>query len=315
VYTATIIYRSSADTEPLTSTITNATPTIDSVYSSITSDTDTSPTTDDAIMTLIDANVLNIYAHGQATDLNGCSELDTSLAIFYWKAYMTSDPNGHAGSSNTTCSTNTSTDCTYGSSSGGYGAVFQCGSETDTVSTYEIPISLDYFSNPTDASSVNSSTNWTVKISANDYPVVGSPKRSAVATDTFEVASLIGLSLGNGFVSFGELFPGETSDWVGDSIINRGNTDIDLDLYGSNWSCSSGSMNASQTHYSLSSTNTYASMTALLNTSSSLDITVPTQTRTDINSDKNIYFRLLIPKSGVAGTCNSTATLFAKQNS
>ncbi len=228
---------------------------------------------------------------------------------------MTSDPNGNAGSSNTACSNPLSSDCTYGSAEGGNDTVFQCGSATDTVLTYEIPVPLQYHSNPTDASSVNSSTNWTVKISADDYPVVGSPKRSAVATDTFEVASLIALTPFNGFMDFGELLPGATSSEQNETVVNSGNTDIDLDLYATNWSCSSGSMNASQTHYGLTTNGNYASMTALLTTSSSLDISIPKQTTTYQSSGKNIFFRLLIPNSGVAGTCNSTAKFIAKQNS
>ncbi|MDO8571310.1 MAG: hypothetical protein Q7R79_01395, partial [bacterium] len=296
VFVAIVLYRSQADETRETATVTNATPTIDSVYTSLTPDNDTEPTTDDAAISLIDHTWANVYFHGQATDLNGCSELTSATSSWFFKFYRTNGPG--SGGGDIAC-LESSADCSFALLPGD-SVTYQCDGGTDTVLTYETVAPIDHNYTPTDAGSANSSTDWTIKVSVTDSPLVGEAKTSLVATDTFEINTLLALDIGVQSLAFGELLLGGTSNQVVLGIENSGNVDIDLDIYSTDWSCGIGTMSASQTHYALTSGGNYATMTALSTTSSNVNISILSATSFTAWSDdgtessSTLYFKLKV---------------------
>jgi len=131
----------------------------------------------------------------------------------------------------------------------------------------------------------------------------------------FEIMSLVAmdatpLSYHNG--SDGSIDLGNLSAVALMNISNLGNTDISIELSGSNLSCDIGSVNVSNQRYSNGSNITYPTASVL--TAAATNITgliVPQRTNDTVSSLGNLYWLLMMPVAGVAGTCNGTISLNA----
>jgi hypothetical protein len=157
--------------------------------------------------------------------------------------------------------------------------------------------SLQYYSN---------SSTWTCKIRTYNSTL----DLASNETNT-TVNSLVSLDVPETSVNFGALNLGNTSpNDANITITNTGNIKIDVDISGTDFSCSSGSLGYNYTRYSDTPESEYTAMTELTNEASSLNLNVPKSTGTD--SIKPIFWKISLPSSGIGGICTNIITFTAK---
>jgi len=315
---AVVIYRSGADSEVQTSTVTNATPTL----AAPTLSSATAGASDSAFLLTENATTNTLYAWGTATDTNTCQDLTSATAAWFGKFYRS---NASAiGATGDACGTQDGqkcydlTDAMFTTTVAGQDA---CSSATDTTVTYQATVNIiGYMADPTDASAVaNTSSFWTVQVAVTDAPSAGlAAKRSPSVSTQIEMTQLLALDLGAQTVDFGALAAGDTSAEKSLSIENTGNENIDVKFSAESatWSCTSGQMNASTTHYSATSSQGFATATYALTTTATTDTAwskakaTTTASLVVSEASKTAYWLLQIPAAGgAAGKCNQTATL------
>ncbi len=153
---------------------------------------------------------------------------------------------------------------------------------------------------------------WTCKI----YGIDNSSAYGS-ATDTATVNSLIALDT-DATLDFGTLSTGETSSSdVNHTVRNYGNRPIDIQLNGTDMSCSVlGTIPVDKVKYSLTYDTAYTNMTSLTTTMtllSNFDLAVKT-TDDATPISKDTYWKIQIP-SGVKGTCTGTIQFTAVESS
>lgn len=174
-----------------------------------------------------------------------------------------------------------------------------CGLGTNDSST-SLPVtcsfSLQYYANP---------STWTCKIrSYNSTNDLASNETNAT------VNSLIALNVTEATIDFSTLALGATSaSDVTATVQNSGNVQIDVNLTGSAFSCTTGSLTLENVHYSASSGIAYGSMTALSGTTTNLDLNVAKST--GVSSTALTYWKISLPANGAGGTCTNTITFSA----
>jgi len=152
---------------------------------------------------------------------------------------------------------------------------------------------------------------WTANITATD---LGSDSISG--TDDNTVNSLAGLDVTNTVIEFGGMALGTNSTTAQNMTVrSQGNVQIDAIYSGTNYTCTAGTIPATNTKYGLS-TGTYDELTTGLTevaaTQAGFDLGVRgVATANTVNSDKSEYWGILIPTTGVSGTCTDTLTVTA----
>jgi hypothetical protein len=152
---------------------------------------------------------------------------------------------------------------------------------------------------------------WTVNVTAFDLS-----NTSASATDNNTVNSLAALEITQSTIDMGSLALGANSSSAATMTIrSQGNVQIDARLSGDVYTCTYGTIPVGNTRYSLDTGN-YDSMATDLSadatTQTAFDLGVRGIATADgANSEKLEYWTILIPTSGVSGTCTNTLTVTA----
>lgn len=230
-------------------------------------------------------------------DTGGCSEISGATIQLYRSDLGSSGGDDENYRKTGTCSINAGS----------------CSGDGDTSATISCSVDLQYYADPTDATSVNASTNWTASIIPADT-TPGSP-----STQTFEVNSLAAIRTINS-LNFGTLGLNQDTGATNQSanIVNTGNENIDVAVhaYGSSpgdnraMTCVSGFIPVQRMKYNVSTGFTYSSGgNQMSSTPIELDVDIPQRTAAETSIP--IRFGLQIPASGVGATCSGTVVFTA----
>jgi len=231
-----------------------------------------------ATIDLSAGSTVTVTANVTVTDTNGGTNIASAAATLYHSTNTSADvdnENVHL----------TNSSCALGTASG-----------NDRVATCSF--TMNYMA-------LNGT--WTANITATD---LGSA--SVSATDTNTVSTLLGLDVTNTVIEFGGMALGtNTTTPTTMTVQNLGNILIDAQFNGGNYSCTSGTIPATNTKYGLTGANYDALGTGLTEgdvTQEGFDLTYRTG---GTNSTKNELWGILIPTTGVSGTCSNTLTVTA----
>ena len=260
-----------ADTATGSVGITNVAPTVGTV-------TLWNQATADAAITLTAGSTVTVTANATVTDLNGGANIASAAATLYHSTSTSAgvdDENIHL--TNGTCS---------------------LGSAVGNTKVATCSFTMNYMA---------LSGTWTANITATD----GSSAAGS-ATDDNTVNSLAALDVTDTTISFSTLALGANSTSATTMTVqNLGNVQIDSIFSGTNYTCTIGEIPATNTKYGLVSAN-YDTLTTGLTeaavTQTGFDLTYRTG---GTNSTKSEYWGILIPASGVSGTCTDTLTVAA----
>jgi hypothetical protein len=153
---------------------------------------------------------------------------------------------------------------------------------------------------------------WTANITATDLS-----SESVSGTDDNTVNSLAALDVTDATINFGSMALGTNSTTATNMTVrSKGNIQIDAIYSGTNYTCTSGTIPATNTKYDgLTSANYDALTTGLTEsavTQTDFDLGVRgVASSNGVDSDKSEYWGILIPTSGVSGTCTNTLTVTA----
>ncbi|MBI2410381.1 MAG: LamG domain-containing protein [Candidatus Kerfeldbacteria bacterium] len=257
----------------------------------------TSINTAAASVTLTENTTTAVTVTTTVTDTNGCSDIASAQAKFY----RTSVGSGAADDDNN----HYTVSCTQDGGS--------CGGGGDNTATYTCTINTQYFADPTDAASVNSTDNWTALITPSDATESGTTD-----SDTIEMNTLTALNVTSS-VSYGTLALGANTDTTNQSttITNTGNEGIDVSVsgYGSSpadgyaLSCTIGKVSIGNEEYSTSTFDYDLAGTALTGSATEIDLDIAQ--RTDASTTGTLYWGMGMPTTGVDGSCSGTITFTA----
>lgn len=299
---ALVMYRSLTDTGTQQSSVTNASPSFNNVYTADNSDT-TNYSGDSTTVTLVEDTGDDLYIHGQATDTNGCDDITAASSTWTLKLYT-------SGTGSSACSSTNSFDCyNFTESNATSFSTANCTAASgNTTINYEWRVPMKYFADYSD----NDSETWVAEVAVSDYNAGASATSSAVS-DTFEVARIAGLNTSSIGLNFGSLALGGTSGTSSITIYNTGNGQIDLTASASDFSCPTGKIAASQVKFTTSATTAYASMANALSNGGTTDtaFNLAGQSTTSASSTKDTYWAISVPATGAGGSCSTTVTLSA----
>ena len=236
----------------------------------------------DAAITLTAGSTVTVIANATITDTNGGGDISSANATLHHStstAGAADDENVHL----------TNGTCILGSASG-------------NTKTVNCQFTMNYMA-----------TNGTWTATINAYDASG---ETGSATDTNTVNDLASLDVLNATIDLGTMALGANSS-AGQAMAvrNLGNVQIDAQFSGDDYSCTAGTIGVGNARYSLTD-GTYDSMSTDLSgvatTQTSFDLGVRgAATANGANSDENEFFTILIPSSGVGGTCTNTLTVNA----
>lgn len=292
-----VLSRSQADDASQSTVVGNAAPTVDTVTTAI-----VSGGADQSSITLTEGTTRTIYIHGVVTDENGCQDANNS-AVWQGRMYRTNHAIGF------TCSAD-SNDCYTPASI----TLTGCTGAGDLNLNYEGTFNVDHYADATDSGAPQAATTWTVGVRAKD-----ASNAQGNNNDTFELSSLLAADATTA-INYGTLNLGNTSGQQTITITATGNRAIDLDQTASgDMVCNGqGSQNipAGNVHLSFTDGFSYGtgdqSVTAL---ASNIDLSLAQRINDASLQTKNIYARVLMPSSGVYGTCSNSLTFVAKVDS
>lgn len=289
--------RSQADDVSQSATVQNAVPTIGSINVAT-----SSLGTDAASLSVVENTTTTFYVHGQASDNNGCNDLDT-VGSWDMDVYRTNVASGaNCILDNNDCYKNVSTtQLTFTA----------CTGAGDSTLTYEWTWSPLYYIDATDAGSSNAGTTWTVGVTAGDE----STGFSSTSTDTFEINSLIALNVTSS-VGYGTLALNADSAQQTITFTNTGNRAIDTNQTASgDMLCDgvgSNNIPVGNAHMSLSTGFTYGTGDQALTAGSTpLNLTLASRTNDAAPSLKDTFLILRMPSTNIRGVCTNTVTFAA----
>ncbi len=273
-----------ADTATTSATISNSVPSVGTV----------SINNGDSTITLIEGDSSSVKATTTVTitDNNGCSDI-TGVTVKFYRTDQGSSctANGYNCYSSTSCSAVTSGNTCDGSS-------------TDTSVDYQCSITLNYYTDPTDANAAASSTNWTMLITATD-----NNSATGNGSDTIEVSSLSAIDVTSP-IGYGTLALGADSSDQTQTVTNTGNVRLDLQFSGTDMSCDTGSIGIAQQKYSTTTISSWADAPYTLS-SSATERDWDLAKSTGSTSTASVHWMLEVPSSGVEGACSGSNTLTA----
>lgn len=243
-------------------------------------------------ITLTEATHTHVAVTATVTDNNGCAEITGVTA----KLFRTGVTDG------ATCATNPS-NC--------YAAVAMTQATcTDTIATYTGDIEVQYYADPTDASTYSADT-WSVHIIPSDAAGAG----TAGTDDTAEMATLVALDVSTP-IAYGALaYSAITADTTAfdTTVTNTGNqATIGVQVKSgaaTAMACDVGTIPVGNEKYDDVSTTAYASKIAL----TAGDVTVADVSAASGASGNTdtVGWGLQMPATGVSGTCAGTIVFTA----
>ena len=324
---ALVFYKTRADVATENVTVSNSTPTIGTIYTTGTSACGApggtacnSAVPDITTFTLTEDTVTTLNFNGLATDLNGCTEI-TLASGNYSGSFARTDlqTSGACAADNNSCYVvSDANDFSVGTDD-----LNSCSGAGDTTIGFEGAESVQYYADATDTGSTNAATNWTVSVSLTDS--VGAI--SAIATDTFEMATTTAMVLENtsfaalSNLAYGSVALGGTSSQLTMYVINSGNRTyyelVNASAHGSAVGgagvlyCNgvgSSDISPQFVRYNTASAAPHASGTALSITATivSTGNAIAARTSETLESFTPVYWSLLLPGSAISGICSNT---------
>lgn len=265
-----------ADTATGQAAVTNVAPTIylPILYNSASAD---------AAITLTAGSTVTIKANATITDTNGAGDIASANATLF-----------HSSSSDTAANDEnihfSNSSCTLGSANG-------------NNKTVECSFILNF---------MTTNGTWTVNITAYD----GAANATGRGADTNTVSDLASLDVAETTIDFSTLALGaNTTSAQSMTIRNLGNIVIDSQFSGTNYTCTVGTIDAANTRYNLTTAGYDGMTTALANaaaTQTNFDLGIRgTATGNGLDSNKTEYWNILLPSTGIGGTCTDTLTATA----
>ncbi|MFA5185600.1 MAG: hypothetical protein WC551_03875 [Patescibacteria group bacterium] len=307
---ALLVLKSKADTATQQANTGNTAPALDSLIVSDTSGSgDVGPAGSGSGFTTNEGAAKTLYVRGQATDLNGCSDLqDVKITVY------------RSGATGADACTPDMNDCyTVTLLPADFDA--GCGVGVNTV-TFETSFSFANFVDPSDAGSPYDAQTWLAKGVVKD-----NVNATHELTPDFEVNSMAAFSV-PGAINYGAVGLGQDSNAIGLTFSNTGNRAVDAEvialvdpvhqpepLVGDMTSNLTGfaDIAASAVHYSLTSGFTYGTgdtaVSKLASTALALDLAQ--QTDDLVVPTVDTYWKLRVPSTGVNGTYTNTLVFTA----
>ncbi len=228
------------------------------------------------------------YINGTVSDTDGFADIVSVAAVFY-RSGVASGPDCTADNNNCYRPPNCSL-------TGGSG---------NTID-YSCSIALQYFADPTDSGTYVSDT-WKVRVRVTD-----SVESVDDTNYSNELNSLLAISVSPSNINFGSLALGATSNSIQIDVKNSGNVAADSAVSsGGNLTCAVGSILVANQKYGRTDVD-YASLEYTLSTTpNNAGLTLPAQTDDATSISDQLFFRILIPSSGVRGACNGVTNINA----
>ncbi|MCX6799777.1 MAG: hypothetical protein NT091_01380 [Candidatus Falkowbacteria bacterium] len=285
-----ILSRSQADQVSTSTDIVNTNPTVDSVFISNAQNglADDYPVS----ITPIAGATRTLHINGVVGDANGEADI-TSVNMAFYRSSATSTFNCTAD--NNDCYKVSS--CTL--------------TANNAVSKkYDCLIDLQYYADATDAGGQFPADNWVTYVKVVDAS-------AAVATNlatTREVNTTLSLNI-PGTINYGPLSLGATTTPANNqemTLTQKGNDVADVTVTGSDMTCSSiGVIPVGQQAWALTDVSYTDPGSTPLASSSAADTNIGVNYQNDdaTSSTKVLYWNLLVPATGVRGTCSGTTTI------
>ena len=288
--------RSRADDSSTQVSLNNSTPVVDTLTFS-----ETSQGASIDNFTVNENTTKPLYIYGTYHDDNGCSDVTTLGFVLY----------GGSSVGGTSCSYNDA-NC-YNQNSTGYTCNFTsvgsntCDGGTDTTADYVCSVPVQFFADATDDGPY-SGNDWVARVSATDAATTTGYYDSGILTFYTLSALDVGSSINYGSLALGS---SSTTD-IPVTITNTGNNNsLDVNLSGTDMSCTVGTIPVGNQHYSTTAAQSYGSMTALTSTPTLQLLGLTKATSAGSPSTDDLYWKIQIPSSGVAGSCTGTTTFSA----
>lgn len=242
-------------------------------------------------ITLTEGATTTVMATGTVTDNNGYADIVSATSTIYRSdltANCAADPNSCYQISASSCSF---TNC--------------AGNSCDFICSAQV----EYIATPTDTGSF-ASQNWVASVQVYD-----STDETDIDTSLgVELLSLFGLRV-NSDIDFGSLGVGENTGATNTptTVINTGNTNIDIELEGTDLTGGSSTIPVGQQKYA-TTTFVYSSCTIcnlLTGSATNLEVDLPKPTSTSTPVTTNVYWGINIPLGTAAMQHTGTNTFWA----
>jgi hypothetical protein len=247
----------------------------------------------DQNISLIEGQTSIVYATGTISDLNGWEDILYATSTIYRSGVT---PTCSADLNN--CYKISSLDCPLSNCSGN--------SCTVTCTAY-----VQYFAEPTDSGSTYQGEQWEAQL----YTVDGTNNEATSTTSGVELLTLWGLSVTTGSINYGTLNVGEDTGATNatSTVRNTGNSNIDVQLAGSNMTAPGSSIPVANQKYATTSF-TYASCVicgALSGTASTLEVDLPKPSATSTPVTDDLYWGVYVPTGSAGATHQGQNTFYA----
>ena len=291
-----VMINSQADSSTASATISpNSSPTVSTKFISSTSNGGNDALNLAADFTLAAGTTSTVWVNGLVADNNG----DADIASVAVTLYRTTTSGGAACSAdNNDCYTNAA--CTLDAAAG-----------TTLQTGYNCSFSLEYYTDSTVTGGVAPSDTWYLSVTATDL----SSNTGSDATYTKEMPLVTSLTI-PGAISYGSLALGtSTTNATNTSLTltQQGNdqADVEVSMAGPSLDCitgatATGAIARASISWAITDTDV-AGSTAL--TSSAVDTNNSVGYRTGAVVTDELYWNIVIPATGVGGTCSGTVTV------
>jgi hypothetical protein len=230
----------------------------------------------------------NYFINGTVSDTDGYTDIVSVAAVLY-----------RSGVAN-------GADCTADNNNCYRPAICNLSNGSGNNVDYSCAVALQYYTDPTDTGTY-ASESWKVRIRVTDSSQ--SVDDSAYNT---ELNSLLAISISPSNINYGNQSLGATSNSVRVDVKNSGNVAADSAVSAAgNLTCAIGSILVANQKYGRTDV-AYGSLEYTLSTSpANAGLTLPAQTDDFTAVIDELYFRILVPSSGVRGNCNGTTNINA----
>lgn len=290
---------SQADNINSSAGVANTNPSVDTIYFNTGAGTfRLSSNEEDGVVSLTAGEDTEFHISGTVSDANGDSDINTVQATFW-----------SPESINELCSTDVNNCFRMNTCS-------TQNNDSDSLN-YDCSVNLGYWTNSTRTGGLESDGDWTATVTVTDQ------QGSAVSqTATIDIDTLLALDFPS-TIDWGTMAQGARTTLANNvelDISQRGNDAADIDIYGSDMTCSNtGTIPATNIKWSTAD----LGFTAITDPDRVLTTNAESPKRADINIgyrldtiiSKKLYWNIEIPEYDVSGTCTGTTTLIAVPSS
>ena len=290
-----VLANSQADTATTSATITNANPSVTGGFVS----TSANGGSDDfgSGVTLNAGSTLSMHVNGTVFDDNGSGDI-SSVSVVAFRS-------GATGGTSCTADNN---DCYIVSS---------CTLTANDATTlnYNCEVPLEFYADPTD-SGTYSAESWDFLVTVTDSSAgTGSIQFSSVSKDV-EVNSLLSLDI-PATIAYGSFAPGDNlgaSEGIQWSLENQGNVAADIQVSGTDMTCTTGTIAIANQEYSDTDSGFDTVETVKVSTTPTnyTDLVLPARTNDGAALTDDLFWFFEAPtNTGIDGTCSGTNTVTA----